>query len=292
MPKSMTGFGGGMAEECGVKAKVEIRALNHRFLEVSVRLPRQFLLLEEKVRQKVAQVASRGHFDIFVTIEQEKAKKRQIQVDNDLLIAYYGYLKQIAQYLDIPADISLKDLMALPGSLELVESEQDPEEVWPALEVALNQGLEQLVAARRREGERLAADIHSRLNHLQLQVDTIENEREAVLNGYRLKLQQRAQDLLGPGMGDNDRLMQEVVFFAERSDITEEIVRLRSHFREASDALAVEAPVGRRLDFMVQEMHREISTIGAKGSGTAIGKIVVSCKEEIEKIREQVQNLE
>lgn len=292
MARSMTGFGSGAAEEAGLKVRVEIRALNHRFLEINVRLPRPYLMLEEKVRQSISRVVFRGHLDVFISLEQEKAKKRQIKVDKELAIAYYDYLKEIAQYLDIPADIGLRDLMALPGTLELVEEEDDPESIWPVVARALEEGLNQLVAARSREGERLVADLKSRVRRLESYVEEIDSLREAVVAAYRQRLQARVQELLGPNAADSERLLEEVVLYAERSDVTEEVVRLRSHLAEMLASLEVQGPVGRKLDFLVQEVHREFGTLGAKAAGSSISRLVVACKEEVEKIREQVQNLE
>lgn len=292
MARSMTGFGSGAAEEAGLKVRVEIRALNHRFLEINVRLPRPYLMLEEKVRQSISRVVFRGHLDVFISLEQEKAKKRQIKVDKELAIAYYDYLKEIAQYLDIPADIGLRDLIALPGTIELVEEEDDPESIWPVVARALEEGLNQLVAARSREGERLVADLKNRVRRLESYVEEIDSLRETLVAAYRQRLQARVQELLGPNAADSERLLEEVVLYAERSDVTEEVVRLRSHLAEILASLEVQGPVGRKLDFLVQEVHREFSTLGAKAAGSSISRLVVACKEEVEKIREQVQNLE
>ncbi|MBC7346639.1 MAG: YicC family protein [Clostridia bacterium] len=292
MPRSMTGFGSGSAAEGGVKVKAEVRALNHRFLEINVRLPRPYLSLEERVRQMVGGMVSRGHLDIFITIDQEKTKKMQIKVDKELAMAYYDYLKEIAQYLDIPVDLGIRELIALPGVIEVGEEENNPEGVWPVVARALAQALEALVAGREREGRRLGADLEQRVRRLEQYVGQIAAEREAVLAAYRERLQARAQELLGSLPVSGERLLQEVVFLAERSDVTEELVRLRSHLSEMGAALRAEVPVGRKLDFLIQEAYREVTTLGAKAAGSAVGSLVVACKEELEKIREQAQNLE
>ncbi|MGB9886230.1 MAG: YicC/YloC family endoribonuclease [Moorellales bacterium] len=292
MPLSMTGFGAGEAENSKFKVRIEIRAVNHRFLEINVRLPRPYLLWEERIREVVARFVHRGHLDIYVNLEQERAKKRQIKVDKDLLMAYYEYLREIAQFLDIPAEIALRDVMALPGVLEVGEEPADPEGAWPVTAEALEAALRQVVAARTREGRRLAADLRDRLHRLYTYLEEIDCQREAILTHYRQRLSSRLTELLGDGRLDDRRLEEEVVLFAERSDVTEELVRLRSHLAEMLACLDADGPVGRRLEFLAQEVHRELTTLGNKAASTGITPLVLASKEELEKVREQVQNLE
>lgn len=275
-----------------MSVRVEVRSINHRFLELNVRLPRQYLVLEEKVRQMVGQYVFRGHLDIFVALEQERAKKHQIKVDKELAMAYYDYLREIAQYLDIPADIGLRDLICLPGVLELAEEWSDAEAAWPVIAEALRQALEELIAARTREGERLAADLRMRVHRMEGYVREIEGLVESALEAYRERLLARLKEWLNGYSVDKQRVEAEIAFMAERSDVTEEIVRIRSHLEGILSSLSEQGPIGRRLDFLVQELHRELTTLGNKAVGTAIAPLVVVCKEEGERIREQVQNLE
>jgi len=288
----MTGFGSGEAAEAGFRARVEVRAVNHRFLEVNARLPRSYLLLEERVRQTAARFVHRGHLDIFINVEQERAKKRPPKVDKDLLMAYYEYLREIAQYLDIQAEITLKDLVSLPGVLELEEEATDWEGAWPAVALALEAALQEVETTRLREGERLADDLRHRVRRLLAYLEQIDVLKEELLGHYRQRLASRLEELLGPVTVDNRRVEEEVVIFAERSDVTEELVRLRSHLAAILTCLDNEGPVGRKLEFLAQEVHRELTTLGAKAAGTAVTPLVISCKEELEKIREQAQNLE
>jgi len=292
MARSMTGFGRGEASGDLGRIVVEIKAVNHRFSEVVFRMPRQFTPLEENARKLILTRVSRGRIDVFVQWEAA-AKARGVKVDKELALAYYSALKELGHEIGSNSELSLDTLARLPDVLTVAEGEISAEELWPLLEAALAQALESLIAMREREGAALVADLAARTTVLEEFTQTVAQRAPQVVEEYRSKLARRLDELLSPGNSvDPVRLAQEVAIFADRSDITEEIQRLTSHIGQFRQALAEIEAVGRKLDFLVQELGREVNTIGSKANDAFITKQVVAAKGELEKIREQVQNIE
>jgi len=287
----MTGYGFAEVINEQVKIALEIKSVNHRFLDFSLRLPRGFAELEEPLKAVVRGYLARGRVDILVNIEDLRERKRQLKVDRALAIDYYNSLKEIADSLGICADLKVDVLTGLPQIWELAPQEQNAQEYWPLLEEAALKALQGLAEMRRREGERLAQDLKQRARGIHFLVEEIESRSPLVVDEYRRRLRERMDNLL-PGGIEESRLIQEVAIYADRSSITEEVVRLKSHLNVLGELLEADDEVGRKLDFLVQEMHREINTIGSKSSDLEISTKVVEVKSEIEKIREQVQNLE
>jgi uncharacterized protein (TIGR00255 family) len=292
MVRSMTGFGRGEVTGDLGRIVVEMKAVNHRFSEVVFRMPRQFNALEDQARKLIQGRVSRGRIDVFVSW-QAAAKARGVQVDKELAIAYYNALIELGREIGSKSELSLDTLAKLPDVLKVEEGEVTAEELWPAFEAATAQAVENLLAMREREGEALAADLLARADRL-AEIRTAVLERAPqVVEEYRQKLTKRLEDLLGQAtMVDPQRLAQEVAVFADRSDITEELQRLVSHLAQFRDAFTGGEAVGRKLDFLVQEIGREINTIGSKANDAVITAQVVEAKSELEKIREQVQNIE
>lgn len=293
MAYSMTGFGRGEASGHGYHFTIELKAVNHRFFEVSVRMPRNLNVLEERIRKILQEKIQRGRVDVFVNIKETEEKKRLVKVDKDLALSYDKTLKELAFALKTPYETDIYRLAVLPEVLSVEDSETDFELLWEPLSRAVTDALCGFVQMRQVEGERLAEDLSNRLHTIMGEKDEIAGYSNTVVSDYQSRLRERIQILLGENaILDEAKLANEVAFFADRASITEELVRLQSHIDQCREALKSTEAVGRKLDFLVQEMNREINTIGSKGNNLNIAQLVVQMKSELEKIREQVQNLE
>jgi uncharacterized protein (TIGR00255 family) len=288
----MTGYGRGEASGEKGQLTVEIRSVNHRYLNIVVRTPRKLSPLEEKLKSKLQTRVERGRLDVYVTLEERGKGRQRLQVDKDLALAYHNALRELQKEFNLPGTIDLSVLVGLPDIFALEEVESDAEEFWPLLEAAASEALDELIAMRQSEGRSLVEDMRQRLEVIAAEARTIKERSGLVAEEYRERLRNRAEELLGETAVDDERLEAEVVYHAERSDITEELVRLKSHLDQFREALDSQGAVGRKLKFIVQELHREINTVGSKAQDTATGKAVVEVKSQIEKLREQVQNVE
>lgn len=288
----MTGYGRGEALAAGRKFTVEVRAVNHRFCEINVRVPRFLLAFEDRIRRLVAACVARGRVDVYLTIGDGEGGSGAVKVDKTLALAYYKAMEELKSALGLKDAIKLEYLINLPQLFVADPSPEEAEAWWPAVGEALQKALAALTAVREAEGEALGRDLAVRLVRLEEIAAAIAQRAPEVPVAYRRRLMERIAEL-GEVAADPVRLAQEVAFFAERADITEELVRLRSHLQQAKACLAhFRDPVGRRLDFLVQEMFREINTAGAKAQDEVIAQLVVEFKTELEKIREQIQNIE
>lgn len=292
MLRSMTGFGRGEAIGQGRKFTVELKAVNHRFSEVVLRLPRPMSPLEERARRYVQARISRGRVDGYFSVEECGEKTPTVKVDKALASSYYKAMKELQEELGIAGDIKLKHLIGLPNIFLLEEPQEDIELWWPVVEEALARAVVGLLDMRESEGARLKVDLQKRIDIIAEITKTIEQRAPLVVDEYRERLTQRLQEWLNDGVLDLARIGAEAAIFAERSNITEEVVRLYSHITQVKTTLEKDEPVGRKLDFLVQEMNREINTIASKSNNLEISKAAVDVKSELEKIREQVQNIE
>ncbi|HEY3368603.1 MAG TPA: YicC/YloC family endoribonuclease [Symbiobacteriaceae bacterium] len=292
MVRSMTGFGRGEgAGELG-RIVVEMKAVNHRFSEVVFRMPRQFNALEDSAKKLILNRVSRGRIDVFVSWEAAAGAKG-VKVDKELAMAYYNALKELGGEIGSNSELTLDTLARLPDVLKVEEGEVTSELLAPTFEAAVAQGVDNLLSMREREGAALAADLLNRLDKIESVRQVVAQRAPGVVEEYRAKLAKRLEELLPQGNTlDPQRLAQEVAIFADRSDITEEIQRLASHLSQFRQALSDGESVGRKLDFLVQEIGREINTIGSKANDVVMTNQVVEAKSELEKIREQVQNIE
>ena len=289
---SMTGFGRGKMEEQGREMSIEIKTLNHRFLDVYVKLPRTLSFLEEDIRSMVQQHLARGRVEVTVSYSSQRSDAVDVRVNQQLVEAYLACFDKLAQEYNLRNDISISSLLDIPDVLVVNEVEESQEALKQMAEVLMGEALNQVKEMRRKEGENLKVDLLERIERVEFMLKSIEQRAPQVVEEYRQKLKNRLKDLLQGSELDENRFNMEVMYFAERCNITEEIVRLFSHFKQFRDALESVVPIGRRLDFLVQEMNREVNTIGSKANDLAIINLVVDMKSEIEKIREQVQNIE
>lgn len=292
MIRSMTGYGRGEAQGAGKQTTVEMKGVNHRFLEIVVRMPKQFSALEERLRKIIQEQVSRGRVDVFISVEEFGDKAKNVKVDKNLAQAYYSALKELEEHLGSKEVVDYTTIPRFPDVLVVEEDEADLEEVWTTLATAVTQATGQFIEMRQIEGTKLAQDILHRVDSIANLNGQIEQRSPLVVEEYRQKLDQRLKTLLPELELDPGRIATEVAIFADRSSITEENVRLNSHLEQMRQNFQQGGSVGRKLDFIVQEMNRETNTIGSKANDLQITSMVVEVKSEIEKIREQVQNIE
>ncbi len=292
MLKSMTGFGRCQVNENGYDISCELKGVNHRFFDVHIRMPRRYAFLEDRVKDELKKNLSRGRLEISITIEKTNESARNIKVDKDLAMAYYVSLKDLAENLNISQDISVVDIFRLPDIFNLTDQEEDPELIWAILKKSLTIAINSLVEMRCKEGANLGQDISARNAYILAEVNELEQRSPLVAQEYQERLRTRINDMLGSHIIDEGRLLQEAAIFADKASITEEIVRLKSHIKHLDDLLQDGDAIGRKCDFLVQEMFREINTVASKANDIHMSQIVVDVKAELEKIREQLQNIE
>ena len=290
--KSMTGYGRATEICDGREMTIEVKTVNHRYLDVALRLPRLFSALEEDIRKILQNQLDRGHVEFYINYKNHRDDAKTVEADLPLAKAYLSALREMAKGCELKDDVSLGYLGRLPEVLTVTESEEDQEALKLLLDRVLNAALDQLIGMRETEGERMAADVSGRIGLIEEQVGLIEKRSEETVSEYYEKLRSRLEELLSAVPIDQDRIVTEAAIYADRVSIAEETVRLRSHMKQFLETLSGPQPCGRKLDFIVQEMNREINTIGSKASDSEIMTRVVTVKSEIEKIREQVQNIE
>ena len=290
----MTGYGRGESVQDGFKITVELSSVNRRQGEISLYLPRELEALESRIRDEVNRRIARGRLTGKVSLQTGNGSwQGKVKLNAALARAYARELSRLAKDLKLSDRITLEVLVRAPGVLQADESVSDAEAFWPAVEKALKKALDGLVRMREREGTHLAKDLQQRIAVLRKSVERVQKQAPEVLKRYEQHLRERIQNagLETPGL-DDERLLKEVVYFADRSDISEELTRLQSHFQQFDDCLKTKEPVGRTLDFLAQEMNREVNTIGSKANDSLISREIVNLKAELEKFREQVQNVE
>ena len=288
---SMTGYGRCQIERDGRMMTVEVKTVNHRFLDVSFRLARHLMFLDDAVRKGVAARLARGHVDVFVNYENHRADAREVRVDTDLAVAYQKAFEALRQALTCCDNASLSDYAKLPDVLTVQEKEEDQQAVRELFDEALSGALDALIAMRAQEGESMKRDILEKIARIEQIRDEVAVRAPLVVDEYRMKLKERIAALTD-GEIDEARLLTEIAIIADRAAIDEELVRLLSHTAQIRKTLEMAEPVGRKLDFLVQELNREVNTIGSKAMDAQIAQCVVQAKGEIEKLREQVQNIE
>lgn len=290
--RSMTGFGRGEAENAGRLWTVEVRCVNNRFLDLKAKLPKGYMAIEERIRKKVADYHQRGRVDLLLSVAGDFSDLLHVKVNLGLAENYRAALETLAETLDLDRQISATQLAAYPDVLVREQEEEDLEDVWPLVEKALDAALTGCDSMRRQEGAALVADLTTRLTGFRETVTTIETAIPELLRQRENNLQERLEKLLGNVELDPQRLAQEVAILADKTDVTEEIVRLRSHIQQFENFLTEDVAVGRKLDFLIQEFLREVNTIASKISDADIAHLAVELKSELEKMREQVQNIE
>ena len=292
MIKSMTGYGNAKISGDSITASVELRSVNNRYLETSVRMPRAFLALEDEVKSTVKQHISRGKVDLFISIDSSAADSIAVSVNGKLAEAYVNAIRQMSDTYDLPFDLTSASLGRLPDVLSVEKEETENERISRVLHEALESALTDFDEMRSREGKKLQADIASKLETIETIVAAIEKETPETVALYRSRLEQKLQEVLQSKEIDESRILMEAAVFADRIAVDEELVRLKSHLAQMNSFLEEGSPIGKKMDFLIQEFNREANTIGSKCQNSGIAHTVVELKAEIEKIREQIQNIE
>ncbi len=291
---SMTGYGRATAENTLCSITIEMKSINNRYLDIYVRMPRQIMRLEEKVKELIKQEIQRGKLDVFVTLILKDGVDKKLTLNRRLAEEYITIAREVENQFSLSGGIRTMDLLKFPDVIAVAENEFDEQEILELLNTATRQAVSEMVEMRKKEGQALSKDISARCKilsenilHIESFADTLEEEyQEKLMEKMTVLLQQMSQNI------DEQRIIQEAAILADRSSITEEIIRFKSHIAQLLDSLEKSEPIGRKLDFIIQEMNREVNTIGSKSDKIDILDKVVMLKSELEKIREQVQNIE
>lgn len=292
MIKSMTGYGSAKGTVEGIEVSVELKSVNNKFLDTSVRLPRSFIFAEETVKAAVQSHISRGKVDVFVTVDTSMADDMVVRVNEPLLKGYIDALQHIADEYALPNDISVMSVSRFPDILSVEKKELDADAVADGIKSITEQALQDFDSMRMREGEKLRNDVLLKLESIENFVGIIEESAPKTVTEYRQRLLQKLNEVLGSAGVDESRIITEAAIFADKVAVDEETVRLRSHISQLRTMLETGSPIGRKIDFLMQEFNREANTIGSKCQNSDIAHVVVDLKSEIEKIREQIQNIE
>jgi uncharacterized protein (TIGR00255 family) len=277
----MTGYGRGETDHAGTKFTVELNSVNRKQSDVVINLPRDLVELEPRIRQTINQNISRGRTNATVSLHSGANGARNLALNTELARSYHEAMRALQKELNAPGEITITTILQAPGVMRFPEEALNPEDTWPAVERALRAALADLIKMREREGKHLAKDLIHRLKAIRKKLKEV---RAALLD--------RIQKAGLPLASEDERVLKEVTFFADRSDVSEELTRLESHLAQFAHHLRSKEPVGRTLEFITQEIFRELNTLGAKANDAAISQRVIACKADLEKIREQVQNLE
>lgn len=292
MLKSMTGFGRGSIEGESKSFAVEIKSVNHRYLDINIKMPRNLLSLEEKIRQMVSQKLNRGKVDIYITEKSFVSTNVKANFNYSLGDSYVKCLQEIKERYEVRDDISVSLIARFPDVIVLEQEDENLDKVWNILRTPLNTAIGLLLDMREKEGLKLKQDIIKRCDCIKELVNRISERAPYIVKEYKEKLEKRIKELTDNIIIDDNKIAVEVAMYADKTNIDEEIVRLNSHIVQMKETLELDEPVGRKLDFLVQEMNRETNTIASKANDLELINIVLSIKNEIEKIREQVQNVE
>lgn len=291
MIKSMTGYGKGNISENLRNYQVEIKSVNHRYLDISVKMPRVLSYLEEDVKKVISSKVKRGKIDVFVTFENSSTEGKEIKINNEIAKMYINQLKQLAEEENILANIEVTEISKYPDVLS-VQNTQDDEQIKKELIEATTIATDKLVQMRQVEGSKMAEDLLKRIEKINQKIEKISELSTGLIEEYVVKLENRIKEILKNQEIDESRLAQEVVIYADKCSIEEEVTRLKSHISQFKELINSDDAVGKKLDFIIQEMNRETNTIGSKANNLEITNGVIDIKTEIENIREQVQNIE
>lgn len=292
MIKSMTGYGRCEEMVGGKKITAEVKAVNHRFSDYSIRMPRHLLALEDKVRKLASEYITRGKVDIFISVESYDEADREIILNEALAKSYIDALKQLRDTFDLKDDISVSTASRYSEIFKTERVAVDEDKIWLEIESVFKKALEAFTSMREREGARIYEDLTARVDYMKELAKKVDEKAPQTVKDYEARLYEKIRETLGDKNIDEARVLTEVAIFADKVAINEELVRLQSHFEEYNVILSGDEPAGRRLDFLIQEINREINTIGSKANDMEIAKTVVELKSELEKLREQIQNIE
>lgn len=292
MIRSMTGYGRSQQTLDGREILVEIKSVNHRYFEFSARVPRAYGYLEEKLKSFLQGKVSRGKIEMGVTIYNIEGKDALIEVNSSIAKGYVDALRKANETLELKDDITLSNLIRLPDIFNVIKNTEDEEAIWNDVKIVAEEALNSFVSMREAEGVKMREDVEQRLNYIEQLVEKVEERSPMVTEAYRERLYNKLSEILNDKKIDEQRILTEAAIFSEKTAVDEETVRLKSHINQFRSLLEINEPVGRKLDFLIQEFNRESNTIGSKAQDVEITKIVVELKSEIEKIREQIQNIE
>lgn len=292
MIKSMTGFGRSEISEGQRKISVEMKSVNHRYLEAGIKMPKKLNVFEARIRDVLKQYANRGKIDIFISYEDLTENKIMLKYNSDIAAEYMDIFNKMAEQFDIKNDVTIAGLSRYPEVITMEDIPVDEDELWHFIEKAVRQACEQFVNARITEGENLKKDLLDKLDNMAEVVAFIENRSPKIMKEYRNKLENKVAELLNDTTIDENRIATEVIIYADKICVDEETVRLKSHIDHAKKCLSEDGGIGRKLDFIAQEMNREANTILSKANDIEISNKAIELKTEIEKVREQIQNIE
>lgn len=292
MIKSMTGYGSAKGVYDGVEISVELKSVNNRYLDTSVRLPRSFIFVDDAVKSVVQEHISRGKVDVYVSIDTSATNDTVVKVNEPLLRSYMEAIDHIAQEYSLPNDLTAMSVARIPDVLSVERRDAVAEEIAVAAKEVAEKALCDFDAMRLREGKKLRDDVLSRVDTIETLVATVEREAPKTAAAYRARLEQKMAEVLGAAGIDENRILAEAAIFADHIAVDEETVRLRSHMSQMRTLMNGASPIGKKLDFLIQEFNRETNTIGSKCQNSDVAHVVIDIKSEIEKIREQIQNIE
>lgn len=291
MIKSMTGYGKATLSRENREYQIEIKSVNHRYLDMNIKMPRTISYLEEEVKKTIMTYVKRGKVDVFITFENNSTEGRKIQINKEIASVYIKELKKLAEEENILANIEVTEISKYPDVLS-IQNEQNEEKIKQELIEVTKQAVQKLVEMRSAEGSKMAQDLLQRVEEVQQNVTKISDQSTGLIQDYVVKLESRIKELLPNHEIDQNRLVQEVVIFADKCSVQEEITRLNSHIAQFKNFLQAEENIGKKLDFLIQEMNRETNTIGSKANCLEITNKVIDIKTQLENIREQIQNIE
>ncbi len=292
MPKSMTGFGRASENFEDFEITVEIKSVNHRYFEFSSRISRQYSFLEERLKKLLSERISRGKTEIYVSVTPIGVSEQKVTANAEVIDGYISALRGVNERFGLPDDITLSSVMKIPDAFVLTKQETDEEALWEKVSKTATLALDMFGEMRSAEGEKLKSDILEKLCEIEADVDFVEKRSPQVNEQYRNRLYAKLKEVLGDRQIDDQRVLTEAALFADKTAVDEETVRLKSHISQYRSILEEQGPVGKRLDFLIQEFNREVNTIGSKCSDLEITKKVLEMKNSVEKIREQIQNIE
>ena len=291
MIKSMTGFGRGKYENESREYIVEIKSVNHKYNDISVKMPRNLMYLEENIKKVLNKVITRGKVDVYINFINNSNIGREVKINSELAKLYIDELRRICADTGIKDNINIIDIAKMPDVLNM-QNDENEEIIWSELQIALNMAIEGFVAMRQEEGNKIESDLLNRIKEVSENVNKICEFSTRLVEEYVVKLTNRVKEYLNTNVVDENRLAQEVVIYADKCSVEEEITRLKSHIDQFIKLLNTDGPIGKKIDFLLQEMNRETNTIGSKANCLDITNLVVEVKPELENIREQVQNVE
>lgn len=292
MLKSMTGFGRAKYETNSREYIIDIKSVNNRYSDITIKMPRSISFLEEKVKQKVTNAISRGKVEVFITFNNYSEQGKNIKINSELAKRYIEEIKQLSEDTQINMNINLQEILKMPDVLNIRIDEEAEILIWSELETALTEAINNFITMRETEGLKIQEDLEKRIDYIEKSVNSIDNISDTLVQEYIAKLEKRINDILQNNIVDESRLAQEVVIYSDKCSVEEELTRLKSHIIQFKELLNKNTANGKKIDFLIQEMNRETNTIGSKANNLDITNYVIEIKTELENIREQIQNVE